>query len=337
MDISIEIANNLSIRERRNHVLGYCPVCGCADANFFIKDKLTWNCWHCLKSGRIISNNGHIDYKFEKISEPVFDIPSLRRIYSILVDEYQKNLNKIVLEYLDKRGITKETIDKFKLGFCLGGQKLKIYEDENAKNAGIIREGHVILSDRLVIPYIFNGEITDLRGRIVEPFTHYKENTPKYLSLEGSYAARGANYFFNHDIIDKSDTVIITEGEFKAIVAAQYGFPIVATPGISKWNDEWDELLKNKNVILAADNEFIEGRRSPCYIQAKFLQKHVPHLKVAKIPRNPTNKKSDIDSLILSEGTSIFGWAIEVAQPVEDFLKREGEKRYGRRSKNNNN
>ena len=334
MNISIEIAKALSIKQRRNNVLGYCPVCNCSDANFFINNKLTWNCWHCSESGKIINDSGQeVDY-VDEISPPskVFNIIAIRNIYSVLAEEYHKNLSTSIKEYLKNRGLQDSTIEKFKLGFCSRGQPLKVYDDENAKDAGIIRDDHVILSDRLVIPYLFNNEVTDLRGRIVETIgIKYKENAPKYISLEGSYSALGANYFFNHDVISESDTIIITEGEFKAIVAAQYGFPIVATPGITKWNNEWDKLLENKKVILAADNEKVMGRRSPCYVQAKFLKPHIPHLKVARFNRDIKTNKTDIDSLILSKGVIHLEWAIKTAQPVEEFLQDERGKRYGTR------
>jgi len=333
MNISIEIAKALSIKQRKNHVLGYCPVCDCSDANFFINNRLTWNCWHCSESGRIINDTGEeVDYIEEAQPSKTLDISEIRKIYAECVEEYKKNLSTSIKDYLKSRGLEDSTIDKFKLGFCSRGQNLKIYNDKNAKDAGIIREDRPTLADRLVIPYLFNNEVTDLRGRIIETIgIKYKENTPKYISLEGSYNLRGANYFFNHDIINESDTVIITEGEFKAIVAYQHGFPIVATPDITKCNNEWDDLLKNKKVILAADNEYVIGRRSPCYIQAKFLMKHVPHLRVARFNRNIKSNKTDIDSLILSRGSRELKWAVETSMTVEDFLKIERIHRYGTR------
>jgi DNA primase len=329
MNISMDIVEALTIKVRKDgtEIRGYCSVCGCNDCGYSL-EKLCWHCLHCNAVGTIDGNNG---YQLQDTPLPTFDIPAIRKIYFVLAEEYHNNLSNPILAYLKGRGLLESTIEKFKIGFCLGGQKLKIYDDKNAKDAGVFRDEYPILSNRLVIPYIYNEEVTDLRGRTLPEIFKYKENTPRYISLEGSYAARGADYFFNHNIVNTSDTVIITEGEFKAIVAAQYGFPIVATPGITKWNNDWDELLKNKKVVLAADNEFVVGRRSPCYVQAKFLMKHIPHLEVARLPRNSKNNKVDVDSLILNKGIEHLKCAIEVAQPVEEFLEQEKGKRYGRR------
>jgi len=34
LNISEKVVDDLTIRQRRNHILGICPVCGCRDANF---------------------------------------------------------------------------------------------------------------------------------------------------------------------------------------------------------------------------------------------------------------------------------------------------------------
>jgi hypothetical protein len=177
------------------------------------------------------------------------------------------------------------------------------------------------------------GVATDLRGRIVNNVFQYKEDTPTYVSLSGSHVARGATFLFNHDVINKSDRIIITEGEFKAIVAQQHGFDTVATPGIFGWQKEWSPLFKNKEVILAADFDRISGLRSPAYLMAKTLHKEIPHLKVAllALAGNTSKGKIDIDSLITNGHLDIFKLAIKGAMPVEKWLKIEERKGYVRR------
>jgi hypothetical protein len=89
-----------------------------------------------------------------------------------------------------------------------------------AEGAGVLardRDGalrtHWNLCGALVFPYAANGEIVDLRTRTF-PGKGYR-------SLAGGYAERGATAMFGWDWLDGTDTVIITEGEFKALIALQ--------------------------------------------------------------------------------------------------------------------
>ena len=327
VNISISVVDDLKIRSRnKDEILGVCPACGCHDANFSMS-KLVWRCWHCTAKGLIVPKDG---YEVREIEQPKLDIPSIRRIYTSIADKFHNDLFSDVIDYLKHRGLTQETVNKFKLGFC-GDEFYDEYNDKVAEDSGIICQGYPILYRRVVIPYMYNGEVVDLRGRILDSIFSYKERTPTYISLSGSHEARGANFLFNHDIISKNNTIIITEGEFKSIIGDQYGFPVVATPGIFGWRSEWSKYLKNKEIILAADNDKISGVRSPAYLMAKTLIKDIPQLKVAILYKPSNINKADIDSVILNSGVRSFENSINGAIHALDWFKLEEKKGYGKR------
>ena len=329
LNISIALVDDLKIRQRReNEILGICPVCGCDDANFNTA-KLKWRCWHCPGKGIIIPEEG---YEVQEIEEVRLDVPKVRELYTNISEKYHQNLTQPALTYLKNRGLTQQTIDEFKLGFC-STEFYDEYSNRIAEEAGIIYQNYPVLTNRLTIPYIADGEVTDLRGRTLNTIFTYKDKTPTYMSLAGSHASRGATFLFNHDVIDKNDTIILTEGEFKAIVAHQHGFAIVATPGVFGWQKDWSEMLKDKNVILAADFDRVIGLRSPAYLMAKMLSRELPQLKVALlgIARHTTEDKIDIDSLITNGHLKTFERAIKGAMDVKWWLEREGTIGYGRR------
>lgn len=327
VNIGIDVVDDLKIRSRRDsEILGVCPVCNCKDANFNT-GKLVWRCWHCSASGRIITQDG---YEVSEPEEIKLDVDEIRKLYGKLCDKYHSSLVPSVIEYLKKRGLNEDTIDKFKLGFC-GTDFYDEYLSSIAEDSGIIYNNYPILSNRIVIPYTYHDSIVNLRGRIVDVLFAYKKNTPTYVSLSGSHKARGANFLFNHDIIEKENSIIITEGEFKAILASQYGFPVVATPGIFGWDKSWSSLFKDKEVILAADNDKISGMRSPAYLMAKLLSKEIPHMKVAILYRQTKQDKVDIDSMILNSGIKSFEKSIKGAMNITDWLRLEKRKGYGRK------
>jgi len=327
VNISIDLVQDLKIRQRReNEILGVCPVCGCRDANFNTS-KLMWRCWHCPAKGRILSKAG---YEIKDIEPPTLDIPQIREIYTSLTDKYHKGLTKEASDYLKNRGLTVDTIEKFQLGFC-STEFYDEYTNKLAEDAGILYQNYPVLSNRITIPYLVDGKTTDLRGRVLDSVFSYKENTPTYTSLVGSHSARGATFLFNHDIIDKNDELILTEGEFKAIVGYQYGFPVIATPGIFGWQKGWSKLLKGKKVTLAPDFDRISGLRSPAYLMTKMLVKEIPNLKIALLQWMLSNDKVDIDSLLVSGNIRIFEKAIESALDAKEWLQFEERKGYARK------
>lgn len=329
LNISIALVDDLKIRQRReNEILGICPVCGCDDANFNTA-KLKWRCWHCPGKGTIIPEEG---YEVQEVKVIELDVPKVRELYTDISEKYHQNLTQPALDYLKNRGLTQQTIDEFKLGFC-STEFYDEYSNGLAEDAGIVYQNYPVLTNRLTIPYIASGEVTDLRGRTLDTVFTYRDKTPTYISLAGNHAARGATFLFNHDVINKHDTIIITEGEFKAIIAHQYGYAIVATPGIFGWQKDWSKLLEGKNVILAADFDRVVGLRSPAYLMAKMLSRELPQLKIALlgVARHTTKDKIDIDSLITKGHLKTFERAIKGAMDVKWWLKREGTIGYGRR------
>lgn len=329
VNISIALIDDLKIRQRREHeILGVCPVCGCKDANFNTA-KLRWRCWHCPAKGMVIPEEG---YEIKEVEEPELDVPRIRELYTILAEKYHQSMTQPVLNYLRNRGLTQKTIDDFQLGFC-PTDFYDEYSDKLAESAGILYQNYPVLTNRVTIPYIANGKVTDLRGRILDTIFQYRENTPTYTSLGGNHTSRGATFLFNHDVIEKSDRIIITEGEFKAIVAQQSGFDTVATPGIFGWQREWSDLLKDKNVILVADFDRISGMRSPAYLMAKMLSRDLPKLKVAllNVASHTSTGKIDIDSLITNGHIRLFELAIDGAMDAKTWLRIEETKGYGRK------
>lgn len=327
LNISIAVVDDLKIRQRSEHeILGVCPICGCDDANFNTS-KLKWRCWHCPSKGIIIPEEG---YEVREVEEKILDIAKVRELYTSLAEKYHQNTVQSALAYLKTRGLTQQTIDEFKLGFC-STDFYDEYDNPLAEEAGIVHRNYPALTNRITIPYLVGGEVTDLRGRILNTYK-YKDKTPTYTSLSGNHKSRGATFLFNHDIINSSDRVIITEGEFKAIVAHQHSFPIVATPGIFGWQKRWSGLLKNKEVILAADFDRVSGMYSPAYLMTKMLLKEIPQLKVAilGIGSYTTKGKIDIDSLIVNGHLKTFDRAIEGAYDANSWLRRERVNAHGR-------
>jgi DNA primase len=324
-NISKELFENLRIRDRGNgEVQGKCPICNAEDAGFNVV-KGCWNCFRCGENGKLLVE---CSIELEVKKEPELDVDKVRELYTSVSSKYNDSVH-LAIEYLKKRGLTEETIQRFKLGFC-PTDYFEEYSSDIAESSGIIKGNYPCLCNRITIPYIYNKMVTDIRGRVSEGI-YYKDDTPKYMSLRGSRKARGSLFMFNHDIIDYSDTVVVTEGEFKAILASQYGIPIVATPGISIWDDSWTKQLRDKRVVLIPDRERVPFRFTPAYNQVMYLKDKLPDIRIALLPFYRGKDKIDIDSLILDGGIDALKWAIKGAITIEDYLYSAQRKDYGKR------
>ncbi|MEI8305580.1 MAG: hypothetical protein WCF99_00815 [Chloroflexales bacterium] len=207
-------------------------------------------------------------------------IPHYRALYAIVTAWAEENLhqpwNPEPLAYLRQRGFDLATIRWARLGYALRDpMPLATYLARHApkllpfaEEAGVLarddngaQRAHWNLCGRIVIPYLSQGQVCDLRTRRF-PGTGYT-------SLPGSYAWRGATVPICWDTTAASDIVLITEGEFKALAAtAAYRagalpYPTIAHPGLNYFRHTWGSQLAQRGVrvaILAYDSRATRPR-----------------------------------------------------------------------------
>lgn len=121
----------------------------------------------------------------------------------------------------NKHGLTLDTIRHFKLGLFPG-------------------------SNRVTIPIYSEGQLVDIRQY---KYGELKQGEGKLISRKNAKTA----LFRTCDVLSEQ-TIYITEGEFKAMILWQNGFPAVSsTHGASSWNDSFDRLMKGKDVVILYD------------------------------------------------------------------------------------
>lgn len=142
-----------------------------------------------------------------------------------LADRYHQAIweNPAVLEFLQRRNISEESIRKFKLGFM--------------RDKG---------EDWLSIPHYEGGRLVNIKFRSLPPAKKTFKRLPDSRSV-----------LFNGDVISKSpEEIIIAEGEIDAISLIQAGFPktVSGTTGCDAFDPAWIDQLKNvKKVFIAYD------------------------------------------------------------------------------------
>ena len=225
--------------------LFHCPKCDHHKRKLSVNlGKGVFKCWVCDWSGRniyrIIRRYGSTDARYEwksfsdqieieSFSEKMFgksDVVrkstlELPKSFVSLTSKNLSNTSTIPLNYLNSRGITKEDILKWKIGYCPTG-----------KYAG-----------RVVIPsFDIDGDLNYFVTRA------YDNDWKKYLNPRAS-----RDIVFNHLYLDFDEPLTIVEGVFDAIKAGDNSVPLLGST-LTEGSFFFQELVKNDTpVYLALD------------------------------------------------------------------------------------
>jgi hypothetical protein len=150
----------------------------------------------------------------------------------------------------EERGLTKETIEDFQIGW--DGERFTIP-----------------VRDR-------NDELVNVR--------RYNPKAKNGKDKMKSWAVgTGNRQLFGVDILAKSDTVIITEGEMDCVIGRQHGLPTIShTAGASAWDERWNEQFEGKIVYICYDCDDA-GRRGARRV-ARSLELFAKQIHVIALP-----------------------------------------------------
>jgi len=289
------ISETVVLKRTGKEYKGLCPFHGEKSPSFHVNpDKGIFKCFGCGEGGDVfafVQKTKGLDFidsvrelarKYGvKLAESVEDRKEYDRRSQILMlyqqasEYYIRLLNDpsegaFARKYLQDRGLSQETIDKFKLGVAPNSwDGLLRYLTEKTKvapstleEAGLIRRrqessGHYdLFRNRLMIP------ICDSEGRVIAfGGRTLGDDQVKYLnSPETPIYHKGLHLFgFNlaKESVKEKDSVIVVEGYFDAITSHQFGFTnTVATLGTALTEQQAKLLVRytdSKRVYLSFD------------------------------------------------------------------------------------
>ncbi|MBR4448899.1 MAG: DNA primase [Treponema sp.] len=299
-DIVSVVSEYVKLDKRGSDFWGCCPFHGEKTASFHVvPDRNAYYCFGCHAGG---SSAIKFIQDIEKVSFPeAVDI--LARKYGITLtysdkgdsqvkfdDSKKKTIElydrvsttfhffltqhpsgKKALEYIKGRGISDETIEKFRIGYSPEDRfwlhrflKEKNFSDDFLAKSGLFSQNYPnvsFFSDRLMFP-IFNrhGECVAMGGRILH---QQGENDRKYLNSRElpHYSKKNTLYAFNfaRDEIRLKKTAIICEGYMDCIAYHQSGIKnAVATCGTALTEDHIkliSQTTSGGTVLLSFDSD----------------------------------------------------------------------------------
>ena len=358
-DIESVVGRYVLLKRQGGNLWGLCPFHSEKTPSFSVNPaKGIYKCFGCGKGGNAISfimEIEHLNYpeairhlgalygvEIPETTSSGNDISKdeKNRVYDILKEAakfYYKSFNdpdigKPAREYAAKRGLSKQTLDNFGIGYSpiawnalYDYLKDKGYKDAELLNSGIFKKSEKtdkpfdLFRGRLMFP-IFDsfGKIIAFGGRALG------DEKPKYINSPDSlvYDKRNHLYAMNFARKEQSKQLIVVEGYMDAIAMHVAGFKnTVAALGTSFTDNQLKLCSRYAEEVVFffdADNAGQNAALRAIKMMMEYLKKLTGiniRIKIAKVPDG-----KDPDEFIKVNGADKFKEVVRNALYVEDYL-----------------
>jgi DNA primase len=186
-----------------------------------------------------------------------------------------KGWDSAAYRYLtDMRKLPHEVLKRFRIFTISNYNEVNNHMKKKFDRDALIRSGLYRLRDdgaynltffsyRIIIPYMWRGEIVYLRGRYFDVkgnATDPEKKASKYLGVRNDgLGVNTPKRFYNADVLEKlmpREIVYMTEGELDTVAIESLGYNAVAIAGVGNVPDarQWDRI-RGLTVKLALDND----------------------------------------------------------------------------------
>jgi DNA primase len=295
IDILDLISDSVKLRRSGKNYLGFCPFHDNKRTPAFVvfPDSGTWRCfgqcneggdifkyvmkkegWDFAETLRYLAEKAGVELQpqSEEQNEQDEQYDRYRQLLEEAVTFYQHQLlqapeGKYALNYLLQRGVTRETIETFGLGFAPASWDLTHqyflgngYSELDLIESGMVtqREGGGVY-DRFRNRLMFairdmGGRMSGFGARVLDP-----DDVPKYLNSPQTPLFDKGRLLYGLNLARKAiraeDQVVIVEGYMDVIVPYQAGFLNTVSPMGTALTEDQMRLLKRftRRIVLALD------------------------------------------------------------------------------------
>jgi DNA primase len=369
-DIVEVVQRHVSLKRRGNSWLGLCPFHQEKTPSFnVVPTKGIYHCFGCGEGGDVfkfimrMNGLGFMDAVRElagpagvTVEERELSPTEKRRIKkrATLYDvcEAASSFYQQVLlarpegapgrAYLEQRGITHETIERFRIGYAPNQWSALIdhlhsrgYPEELAVAAGLARSrerssgSFDFFRGRVMFPILDERDrVLTFGGRLVEDQSRDGREAPKYFNGPESeiYVKQRVLYGLSHarNAIQREQRAILVEGYFDVVTLAQAGIEEVVAPcGTALTADQLRILRRFSPRVVAlfdADQAGIKAavRSMPLFAEAQMdaLRLEIPDAK-------------DPDEFVREHGKDAFRELLGKTEPLMDLVVRFQAERHG--------
>lgn len=354
IDVIDVVGEFVKLKKRGANYLGLCPFHNEKTPSFTVSpSKEIYKCFGCGRSGNAISflmeheKYSYVEalrwlaarYNVEVIETEVSDevrrlqqdAESLHVLNSFAQKFFSQQLfeteegKNIAVTYLDERGFTTGTLQKFQVGYCPQSKNAfataalqNKYSREILLKSGLVAERNDELFDnyrgRIIFPvHNTTGKIIGFGARVIGK----ADKAPKYINTPENdiYVKSKILYgmYFARQTIDKSDECLLVEGYTDVISLQQAGVEnAVASGGTSLTTDQLRLIKKYTNNLTIVYDGDAAGVKAALRGLDMALEESL-NVKLVLIPDN-----EDPDSYVRLVGANAFKEF--VAENKKDFV-----------------
>lgn len=347
LDIVDVISSYIKLKKAGANYKAPCPFHSEKNPSFFVSPvRQIWHCFGCGLGGdifkfvmlienvefgealKILAKKAGVDLKPLK-SEPKTKKQRFYEILELATKFFEKQLEgktgKEVLDYLRKRGISDESIKKWRIGWAptswnslLSFLTLKGYKKEEIEKSGLAiknEKGNFYdrFRGRIIFPiFDLNSQVIGFGGRIFK-----KEDEAKYINTPNTLLYDKGRVLYGLDKakveIRKKNFCILVEGYTDVILAHQLGFEnTISTSGTALTSHQLTILKRyTDNIYLAYDMDIAGDFATKRGID--LAQTFGFNIKVVILPtgQDPAD--------VISKNPKIFEEAVLNANSILDF------------------
>lgn len=363
----VEVINKfVPLKKRGRHFVACCPFHQEKSPSFIVSNELQiFKCFGCGKAGDVFNfmeEYNRIDFK--EALEDLAKMAGIKLVHSVKLTReeskrktlYQINAEaakfyhyiltsheagKEALSYVEKRGIGRETIKDFLIGFAprdsrlivnyllKKGFKLEELIETGSFGKSQYNRGQTYdrFQDRLIFPQIdFRDRVVGFSGRILP--SSKNPNLAKYINSPETEIYHKSQMFFGLNLakesIKRENTAIIVEGELDMISPFQVGIENVVAIKGTALTEEQLQLIRRyaETLILGLDSDFAGNKASIRSIE--LADKMDFEIKVLDLE----GKYKDPDEAIKGD-LEFFKKKLKEAESIWDFILNSSIKNYG--------
>ncbi len=357
-DIESVVGRYVLLKRSGSNLWGLCPFHSEKTASFSVNPaKGIYKCFGCGKGGNAINfimEIEHMNYPEAirhlgglygvEVPETGFSGDNIQkeeknRVKEILKEaaKYYYNsfndehIGKPARDYAAKRGLTKQTLDNFGLGYSpINGGLYEILKQKGYKDEEMLKSGIFAKSSKTNKPYdLFRGRfmfpIFDSFGTIIAfGGRALGDEKPKYINSPDSLVYNKQNHLYamNFARKEQSKQLIVVEGYMDAIAMHSAGFKnTVAALGTSFTDSQLKLCSRYAEEVVFffdADNAGQKAALRAIKMMMDYLKKLTGiniRIRIAKVPDG-----KDPDEYIKVNGADKFKEVVKNALYVEDYL-----------------
>lgn len=353
-DIVEVISSYVKLERRGDRYIGLCPFHGEKTPSFNVIPHLQiYHCFGCKASGdvfKFLQERDHLTFyeavvqlarrariplpKEERTPEEEKAYRERRAMFDALdyaARFYQNQLfseaGKVGLDYLLGRGLTEETIRRFRLGWAPGHGRLfqaarSRFAPEILRSVGLVmprREGSGYMDaffERVMFPITdLNGRVLGFGGRILGgdgPKYKNTMETPLFTKRHVLFGLAQAK-----ETVRTKNQAILVEGYMDVIMPHQVGVANVVAPLGTALTDEQCKLIRQQaeQVIVAFDSD--TAGQMATLRGLELLYDTGCDVRILRLPDG-----KDPDEYIRAHGVEGFQRCIDEAMPLVEFKLR---------------